>query len=56
MENILRGMTKNNESITEMDLNNIIEMGQNYYKKEELTTEELQSTYKDYCYQWGIEE
>lgn len=55
MENILKDITQNNENITEMDLNNIIEMGQNYYKKEELTTEELTNTYKDYCFQWNIQ-
>lgn len=50
----LISITKRNESITETDLENIIEMGQNYYKKENLTYEELESTYKDYCYQFNI--
>jgi len=50
----LINIIKYNESITEMDLENIIEMGQNYYKKENLTYEELESTYSDYCYQFNI--
>lgn len=50
----LINIVKDNESITETDLENIIEMGQNYYKKENLTIQELESTYKDYCYQFNI--
>lgn len=50
----LINIIKNNESITETDLENIIETGQNYYKKENLTTQELESTCKDYCYQFNI--
>jgi len=50
----LINIIKNNNSIAETDLENIIEMGQNYYKKDNLTKEELESTYKDYCYQWNI--
>jgi len=50
----LINIVKYNESITGADLENIIEMGQNYYKKENLTKEELENTYKDYCYQFNI--
>lgn len=51
----LINITKGNEFITKADLKNIIEMGQNYYKKENLTKEELENIYEDYCYQFNIE-
>lgn len=55
MLEILKQIANNNEQITDTDLSNIIEIGQHYYGKEELTKQELTSTYKDYCFQYGIE-
>lgn len=55
MLDTLKQIASNNEQITDTDLSNIIEMGQHYYRKEELTKQELTSTYKDYCFQYDIE-
>lgn len=51
----LKSIVGDNESISERDIEIILQMAEHYYKRNTFTHEELDSTIRDFCYQWDIE-
>lgn len=44
-----------NEAINDSDIQIILEMAENYYKRNKFTYDELESTVRDFCFQYDIE-
>ncbi|WP_312286805.1 hypothetical protein [Terrisporobacter sp.] len=51
----LKLIVGDNEAINDRDIQIILEMAEHYYKRSEFTYDELESTVRDFCYQWDIE-
>ncbi|MDU6996551.1 MAG: hypothetical protein E6356_16975 [Terrisporobacter othiniensis] len=47
-------IVRDNEAINEHDIEIILEMAENYYKRSEFTYDELESTVRDFCFQYDI--
>lgn len=51
----LKLIVGDNETINDRDIEIMVEMAENYYRRNTFTYEELESTVRDFCYQWDIE-
>lgn len=51
----IESIVRDNEAINNSDIQIILEMAEHYYKRNTFTYDELESTVRDFCFQWDIE-
>lgn len=50
----IQSIVGDNEAISDRDIQIILEMAENYYRRNTFTYDELESTVRDFCFQWDI--